>query len=432
MTDPKHETLNPNVRNIQQSATLAIKAKVRAMRREGTHVYDFGLGQSPFPVPRQVVESLRLHASEKDYLPVEGLPALREAVSRYHRRQEGVNVQPENVLVGPGSKELLFLVQLTFFGDIVVPTPSWVSYVPQARIVGRTVQHVKTKYENRWQLTPDDVVELCERGPDATRPRLLVLNYPANPHGCSYTSNDLQALAKVAREYGIIILSDEIYGELHHDGEHVSIARHYPEGTIISNGISKWCGAGGWRLGTFTFPDELDWLRTSMGNVASETYTSVSAPIQYAAVKAFQGGASIERYLWRVRRILKTLGRQGTEILTDAGVRVHAPDGGFYLFPDFGTARESLAKHGITTSQALCRSLLDEAGVAVLPGSDFERPSHELTTRLAYVNLDGARALTASETIPLDQELPAEFVARYCQGAVEGFEAMARWMKERQ
>ncbi len=422
------DCLNPNVRHLHQSATLAIKQRVTALRAEGRSVYDFGLGQSPFPVPRTVVDALRLHASEKDYLPVEGLPALREAVAKYHTRKDGVNARAADVLVGPGSKELLFLLQLTFNGDIVVPTPSWVSYVPQARIVGRTVHHLKTRYETRWHLTPDDVVDLCERGPDQQRPRLLVLNYPANPHGLSYTDAELKALADVAREYGIIILSDEIYGELHHRAEHVSIARYYPEGTIMSNGISKWCGAGGWRLGTFTFPAELDWLRRAMGAVASETYTSVSAPIQYAAVKAFSGGASIERYLWRVRRILRALGERGTRVLREAGIRLHAPDGAFYLFPDFTPLTESLAANGITNSRALCERLLTEANVAVLPGADFERSQREFTARLSYVNFDGARALAASETISLDQPLPDDFLDRYCADTVAGFEAIASWV----
>ena len=102
----------------------------------------------------------------------------------------------------------------------------------------------------------------------------------------------------------MIVLSDEIYGRLHHTGEHVSIGRYYSEGSIISSGLSKWCGAGGWRLGTFVFPPQLDWLATAMAAVASETYTSVSAPIQHAAIRAFEGDAEIEQYLWQIRRIL--------------------------------------------------------------------------------------------------------------------------------
>lgn len=121
--------------------------------------------------------------------------------------------------------------------------------------------------------------------------------------------DELKALAKVARKYKVILVSDEIYGELHHRGQHVSIARFYPEGTIISGGLSKWCGAEGWRLGTFVFPQCMRWLLEAMVTVASETFTSTSAPIQYAAVRAFSGGMEMEQYLAQSRRILRALGR---------------------------------------------------------------------------------------------------------------------------
>ena len=123
--------------------------------------------------------------------------------------------------------------------------------------------------------------------------------------------------------FKVILLSDEIYGELHHQGNHLSIAQFYPEGTIISSGLSKWCGAGGWRLGTFTFPGGLRWLLDAMAAVASETFTSTSAPIQYAAVCAFKGGSEISRYLFHCRRILRALGGVCAANLRSAGIDVH-------------------------------------------------------------------------------------------------------------
>jgi aspartate aminotransferase len=119
----KHVSLNINIRGIGQSPTLAINEKVKLLQSQGQKVYNFGLGQSPFPVPAPVVEALRLHAHEKDYLPVKGLPALREAVARFHKQKDNVEARPEGVMVGPGSKELMFLLQLIFYGEIIVPTP---------------------------------------------------------------------------------------------------------------------------------------------------------------------------------------------------------------------------------------------------------------------------------------------------------------------
>ncbi|RME35196.1 MAG: aminotransferase class I/II-fold pyridoxal phosphate-dependent enzyme, partial [Deltaproteobacteria bacterium] len=302
-----HEVhLNLNVRGLPLSATLEINERSNRLIREGRQVCKLGLGQSPFPVPQPVVEELRANAHQKDYLPVRGLRELQGAVADYYERTQGLSYRPENVLIGPGSKELMFLLQLVYYGDLVIPTPSWVSYAPQAHIIGRHVHWVPTREDNKWLLTPDELERLCKDDP--TRPRIVILNYPNNPTGYSYTDEQLRALAEVARKYHVILLSDEIYGELQYDGGHCSVARYYPEGTIISGGLSKWCGAGGWRLGTFVFPAELDWLAESMASVASETFTATSAPIQYAAVRAFAGGLRLERYLWNSRRILKALG----------------------------------------------------------------------------------------------------------------------------
>jgi aspartate aminotransferase len=254
------------------------------------------------------------------------------------------------------------------------------------------------------------------------------LNYPSNPTGDTYRNEELKALARVARRHRMVLLSDEIYGELHHRGRHVSIARHYPEGTIISSGLSKWCGAGGWRLGTFTFPPDLRWLQDAMAHVASETYTSTSAPIQYAAVRAFEGGLEIERYLHHSRRILRALGTHLARRLREAGCEVHDPRGGFYLFPDFGPRREELARRGVATSGQLCERLLEGTGVALLPGCDFGRPDAELTARLAYVDFDGARALVRSEAVPAERSLDEDFLKDCCRPTLDAVEAVVAWL----
>jgi aspartate aminotransferase len=423
-------SLNLNVRGLGQSATLEIKDRCRALVREGKPVFDFGLGQSPFPVPTPVVEALRLAACEKDYLPVRGLPALREAVANFHRVNDRVDAHPDRVIVGPGSKELMFLLQVAYYGEILIPTPCWVSYIPQARIIGRRISLIPTTWQDRWKLTAEKLIETIEVVNDHHRPRLLVLNYPSNPTGISYTRDELQELAEVARRFRIVVMSDEIYGQLHHTGEHVSIGRFYPEGTVISSGLSKWCGAGGWRIGTFLFPPDLDWLCDAMAAIASETYTSVSAPIQYAAVHAFHGGVEMQRYLWHARRILAALGERCTQILFDGGVRVYAPDGAFYLFLDFSPFKDALAKRGITRAKALCERLLEETGVAILPGSAFARSRHDLTARLAYVDFDGARALTASENTALDKPLPETFLDHWCENVIAGEERLVEWLRQ--
>ncbi|MGD9163917.1 MAG: pyridoxal phosphate-dependent aminotransferase, partial [Chromatiales bacterium] len=345
---PSSAHLNLNVRGLHLSATLAINEYSAALQDQGRTIYRMGLGQSPFPVPNCVVDALKRNAHQKDYLPVKGLQPLREAVAGYHRRLDGIDRDAEDVLIGPGSKELMFILQLVFYGDLVIPAPSWVSYSPQASIVGRQIRRVETQRHNGWRLQADELEALCLEDPN--RPRLLILNYPNNPVGTSYSPDELAALAEVAARYGLIVLSDEIYAQLRFDGRHDTIASYCPDRTIISSGLSKWAGAGGWRLGTFLFPPGLRWLLDAMSVVASETFTTTSAPIQYAAIHAYQGGQEIDDYLTNARRILGALGPGIAARLREAGCHVPEPEGGFYLFPDFSAHRESLHRRGIVSS----------------------------------------------------------------------------------
>ncbi len=355
------------------------------------------------------------------------MPQLRQAVAEYYCRTQGVCYTDEDVLIGPGSKELMFLLQFVYYGDLVIPTPSWVSYAPQANIIGRHVYWLSTTRENKWRLTADELVEHCKEDPN--RPRIVILNYPSNPSGSTYTIEELKKIAKVAREHKIILISDEIYGELHHKGKHVSIAKFYPEGTIISGGISKWCGAGGWRLGTFTFPSSLRWLLDAMAAVASETFTSTSAPIQFASVRAFQGGIKIERYLWNCRKILSALGKAVSEKLIKAGVHVYHPDGAFYVFPDFSDFEVKFHQRGYKNSIDFCNDLLEQTGVAILPGSAFGRPKEEFTARISYVDFDGTRALAAAEELNSDKEFNGDFVENYCATTLKAVDLICDFIK---
>ena len=239
--------LNLNVRGLNQSATLLINERSNELIKQGKTVYKLGLGQSPFPVPGIVQEALRRNAHQKDYLPVKGLLPLREAIAEFNFRYQGIKCSPSDIIIGPGSKELIFILQLVYYGELIIPTPSWVSYSPQARIAGRHVNWVPTSEDNDWRLSPEKLDLICRSDPN--RPRVVILNYPSNPTGSTYPKTRLKKLADVARKYNLILISDEIYGLLDHSGEHVSIAQYYPEGTIISSGLSKWAGAGGWRLG---------------------------------------------------------------------------------------------------------------------------------------------------------------------------------------
>jgi aspartate aminotransferase len=419
--------LNLNVRGLANSATLSINEKSNLLKKQGKQIYKLGLGQSPFPVPKPVVSALKENAYQKDYLPVKGLYPLREAVAEYYGRSQKLNFSAEDILIGPGSKELMFLLQLVYYGDLVIPIPSWVSYAPQAHIIGRHVRWLKTREENKWKLTPDELLNHCKDDPD--KPRIVILNYPSNPSGVTYTVEELKKIASIAKRYKIILLSDEIYGELNHKNKHVSIAKFYKEGTIISGGLSKWCGAGGWRLGVFAFPSSLRWLMDAMSAVASETFTSTSAPIQYAAVRAFQGGEEIEKYLTNSRLILRILAGEIIKKLHKANIKVPQPDGAFYVFADFSNYSEVLAERGIYNGHQLCDKLVEDTGVAILPGSAFGMQSDDLVARIAYVDFDGTKIISSTEKLKSQFEIDKEFIYKYCGNTLEAIDLICGWLK---
>jgi aspartate aminotransferase len=411
-------SVTPTVSGLRPSATLAINETCRRLAEQGREIFRLGLGQSPFPVPAHVVAELQAQAHQKAYLPARGLPELCAAVVAHLNRTEAVERQPERVLIGPGTKELMFLLQFAYQAELILPSPGWVSYQPQATIVGRDYTWLESS-DKHWGLSTVALDAHCSREPK--RSRLLILNYPNNPSGHCYSEAELRDIAEVCRRHEVVVLSDEIYSGVHFSGEHISIARFYPEGTIVSNGLSKWSGAGGWRLGWFSFPEQLAELHKAMEALITETFTSVSSPVQYAAIAALAENSDMEVYLQGSRLILRELAAFCCGQLRGVGAELVDPSGGFYVFPRFP------ALQGVESSAGLCSELLRETGVAILPGSDFGRPDGELSARLAFVDFDGATALGAVS----GQALNEDFLRQYCAPTVTAVERLAHWIDSR-
>ncbi|MBP0047895.1 aminotransferase class I/II-fold pyridoxal phosphate-dependent enzyme [Marinobacterium sp. AK62] len=407
------------LRPINHSETLLINERSDTLE-QSRRVFRFGFGQSPFPVPASVSTVLADNAAAKGYMPVQGWRPLREAAAAFHRAQDGVDWQPERLLVGPGSKLLIYAVMAAFTeADVLLVSPSWVSYEPQARLAGHDVHRLQTSADTEWRLTAEQLDRFCVARAQPQRPLILVLNYPGNPSGTTYTEAELEALASVLRQHGVLVISDEIYGMLHHTGEHRSLARYYPEGTLVTGGLSKWCGAGGWRLGVLHVPEALaPAMMPRLLGVASETWSCVTSPVQHAAEVAYAFGPEVQQYVEQERVVLSHIGNRAAEALNEAGVKTAAPQGGFYLFPDFDGWRGVLAERGIETADQLCERLLTEAGVALLPGTAFGMPADALAARLSYVNFDGSAALSADE---------AE-LGRLAAPVMEGLAAIRGWL----
>ena len=382
----KQNMLYERFRNTEPSSTLRINEISNKLLDEGKNVYKFGLGQSPFPVPEILIETLKKNAHQKDYLNVSGLLKLREVVAKYHSKKNLYNYSEDNVIIGPGSKELIFQCQMVTEMPLLLPKPSWVSYEPQAKILKKDVNWIDTSKNTNWHLSANALRDYCKN--NKYKYQLLILNSPNNPTGTN--NEDLEELSKICKENNIIVISDEIYTELDFNGNYHSISHFYPEGTIISSGLSKWCGAGGWRLGTLIFPKELKIIHDSVRSLASETFTSVSAPIQYAAVKAYTEDHS--EYLNNSRTILKKVADFVYDQLSEIGIECIRPQGGFYILCDFS----KIIKHNniINNATTLCEQVLQNTGFAMLPGKNFGIEDEKLITRMAFVDFDGNKALS--------------------------------------
>ena len=399
------------VKSLKPSSTLAINETSRKLEEQGKKIFKFGFGQSPFKVPVDVVEELKNNAHQNQYLPMQGLSKLRDAVAKYTSVKKNFNYKSENVIIGPGSKELMFLLHIIFDGEIILPAPSWVSYAPQAILGRNKVKILQTKAENNWFPTAKEIEEFIIK--DKHKNYLLFINSPNNPSG--QICENLEEIAEVANKYNLIILSDEIYSELSFEKNYKSISNYCPEKTIISTGLSKWCGAGGWRLGYFIVPNSLNKLKDMINVLASETFSAVSAPIQFAAIKAYENDHS--DYINKSRNILKAVGNYVYENLKSNKVLINKPQGGFYLMPEFLNKK-------FNSSAEMCDDILNKTGVALLPGSDFGFDQNRMLARLSFTDFDGKKFM---EEIEDNTKIDDTLINELAPKIVEGVDKLKKW-----
>ena len=399
------------VKNLKPSSTLKINEVSRELESKGEKIFKFGFGQSPFEVPQDIVNELRNNAFQNKYLPMQGLKELREVVAKYTSTKKDYKYNSENVIIGPGSKELMFLLQILFEGDIILPAPSWVSYAPQAILGRNKIQSIQTTRENNWFPTGAEIEKVILK--DQNKNYLLFLNSPNNPSG--QVCENIEEISQVAKKYNLIILSDEIYSELSFKEGFKSISNFCPEKTIISTGLSKWCGAGGWRLGYFIIPNTLKNLRDSINVLASETFSSVSAPIQYAAITAYSTDHS--KYINDSKNILKAVGNYVYENLKSNKVIISKSQGGFYLMPEF-------SNKSFSTSSEMCDNLLKETGVALLPGSDFGFDKKKMLARLSFTDFNGQDFM---KNIQGEKKINNDLILKFAPKVVEGVEKLKKW-----
>ena len=406
--------IKKSILKLKESSTLVINEKCKDLIRQGKKVYQFGFGQSPFPVPEKIVETLKKNAHRKEYLPIQGLPELREVISNYLKKKTGNDYPKENILITPGSKEAMLLMHIAFNGEIIIPAPGWVSYEPQAQIGSNKVHWLETLKSNNWFPTANEL-EKKIKAIGKNKNLIFILNSPNNPSGA--VCNNLEELAKVAKKYKLIILSDEIYTDLTFENHYGSISEYYPELTFITGGLSKWCGAGGWRLGFLAVPKKLNEFLTSLKSLASESYSTVNTPTQFAAVEAYAG--NYDEYKNKVKGILNAIGNHVYNNLKSNKVLITQPQGAFYLMPEFINKKYK-------NSSKLCEAILGETGVAMLPGSDFGFKSKRMLTRLSYTDFDGVKFF---KNVTNYNSISDAMIEKYAPNVVEGTNKLSKWAK---
>ncbi len=361
-----------------------------------------GFGESRFDVHPKLVHALSEHANKKSYLPARGLPELCESVAHYYSTKLECPFEANQVIIGPGSKSIIYGLQMALDADVFLPTPSWVSYGPQATLLRRKYHYIPSQVSDDYALDINELDRLVESSDNPCK--LLIINSPNNPTGQVLSDDFLRELAQYCREKGIWVLSDEIYFQVcHGDKPHVSIAKYYPEGTFVLGGLSKHLSIGGWRLGVGLMPNTEQGreIMKKLTIISSETWSGVAAPIQYAAIKAYELDADIEQYVNDCSSLHGIRTRYISQSLSTLGIHCTRTEGGFYIAPNFNDFAEGLRKAGVCTSVELAEYLLKHFSIATLPGIDFGIHEKTLSLRLSTSYLDIQRDFSAGRLLNL-------------------------------
>jgi aspartate aminotransferase len=367
---------------IEESPTLAVDAKAKALKAAGKPIIGFGAGEPDFPTPAHIVVAAQAACADPAnhrYTPAAGLPELRAAIAEKTARDSGYEVTPDMVVVSNGGKHALFNLFLSLVdpGDeVIVPAPYWVSYPEQIRLAGGHPIAIPTGTDTGFRVTLDQLE--AARNP---RTKALVFVSPSNPTGAVYPPDEVAAIGRWAAEHGIWVIADEIYEHLiYGDAEHVSLPVVAPEAaprTVVTNGVAKTYAMTGWRVGWTIAP--LD-LTKGMANLQSQATSNVANVSQRAALAAITGPqdavAEMRAAFDRRRRLAVA------KLSAIDGVTCVEPEGAFYVFPSFeGVLGREIGGRHIGTTLELAEILLDEVHVAIVPGEAFGAPGY---ARLSY------------------------------------------------
>jgi aspartate/methionine/tyrosine aminotransferase len=366
--------LADRIHGIGTETSFEAAARARAFEATGHDVIHLEIGEPDFDTPANIRQAAAraLEEGYTHYGPATGLPALKEAIAEDATRRKGFEVSPDNVIVTPGAKPIMFFALLALAGpadEVIYPDPGFPIYESMTRFVGATPVPIVLREENEFRLDTDELRSLV-----TPRTRLVIFNSPQNPTGSVLTERDIEAIAGIAVEHDLIVLADEIYARILYEGEHHSIAAlpGLAERTIVLDGFSKTYAMTGWRLGYAIVPDE---LVLPFSRLIINSVSCTASYSQIAAVEALTGPQdSVDAMVreFRARRDLIVAGLNAID-----GIRCLEPAGAFYVFPNVaGTGRNG---------EQLADALLYEGGVSVLAGTAFGSSGLDYV-RISYAN----------------------------------------------
>jgi aspartate/methionine/tyrosine aminotransferase len=375
------------------SPTLAINEAVKARIRGGDEIVHLGFGEAGVPVHPLLRQALAAASADGGYGEVAGSAALRESIAAYYTRR-GLDTERSQIVVGPGSKALLYALMIALEGDLVLPQPAWVSYGAQAMLARKHVIPVPIPPETGGIPDPARLRAEVARARSAGRnPQLLLVTQPDNPTGTFPSRSRLEAVLSEAAACGLFVISDEIYGDLVHTGKgFTSAATISPTNCVLTSGLSKSMALGGWRVGVARVPDTTfgQALLDRVLAIASEIWSCIPGPVTAAAQLAYDEPPEIVAHVHASRRLHSQVSQTlYAAIQAVAGVTCRPPTAAFYLYPDLEGARGSLRASGVDGSSALAHALLEEHGIAVLPGDAFGDDPSALRVRVAASLLYG-------------------------------------------
>jgi aspartate aminotransferase len=372
--------ISDRARAISPSLTLALISKTKALKAAGRDVVSFGAGEPDFPTPKNICDAAAraVAAGHTKYTEEAGILELRRAIVAHYKNRWNLWYDPNDAVVTTGAKQAIYnaVQALVNAGDeVLVPQPSWLSYAEMVKSASGVPVPVACPEEHGFKLRPETLSAACDKHPKA---RVVIFNGVSNPTGCVHSPEEQRALVEVVEKRDLIVVSDEIYERMIYGGARTApLASTHPAArarTVCVSGVSKTFSMTGWRIGYAVGPsDVLAAMKTLQGQSTSNT-CSVS---QYAALEAITGDQT------EIEKMIAEFGRRRdrmTSLLREIpGVDFAMPEGAFYVFPRVD--RYYGARPNLTGSVAFAEAILEEAGVAVVPGAPFGSDAH---VRLSY------------------------------------------------